>query len=72
MQPHSVGVQFCYQPGDAFDFHYVGGGMYLLAEAVDPFIYFHARLAHGVIRAEAFVGAESSPDRKARSGLISR
>jgi hypothetical protein len=67
MQPHTVAVQFCDQPGDTFDFCNVGGGTYLLAETLDPFVYFHARLAHGVfyVRAETFVGAESSPDRKA-------
>jgi hypothetical protein len=73
MQPHSVGVQFCDQPGDAFDFRYVGGGRYLLAETLDPFVYFHARLAHGVfyVRAETFVGAAApmawSVDRLGRS-----
>jgi hypothetical protein len=46
MQPHSIRMKLCDPPLDAFDLRWVSRRTYQLAVALNPFVYFYARLAH--------------------------
>jgi hypothetical protein len=46
MQPHSIRIKLCDQPLDAFDLRWVSRRTQQLALALNPFVYFYARLAH--------------------------
>ena len=46
MQPHSIRVKLCDQPLDAFDLRWVSRRTQQLEVALNPFVYFYARLAH--------------------------
>ena len=46
MQPHSIRIKLCDQPLDAFDLGWVSRRTQQLEVALNPFVYFYARLAH--------------------------
>jgi hypothetical protein len=48
MQPHSIRIKLCDQPLDAFDLRWVSRRTQQLALALNPFVYFYARLAHAL------------------------
>jgi hypothetical protein len=48
MEPHSIRKKLCDQPLDAFDLRWVSRRTQQLAVALNPFVYFYARLAHGL------------------------
>jgi hypothetical protein len=49
MQPRSLRVEFGDQSIDAFDLRCVGRRTQQLAVALNPFVYFYARLAHALM-----------------------
>ena len=48
MQPHSIRIKLCDQPFDAFNLRWVGRRTQQLDVALNPFVYFYARLAHAL------------------------
>jgi hypothetical protein len=48
MQPHSIRMKLCDQPIDAFDLRWISRRTQQLAVALNPFVYFYARLAHAL------------------------
>jgi hypothetical protein len=57
MQPHSIRVKLRDQPFDAFDLRGVCRRTQQLAEALDSFVYFYARLAHALMSSFLYVTA---------------
>jgi hypothetical protein len=49
MQPHSIRVKLRDQPLDAFDLLWISRRTQQLAVALNPFVYFYARLAHALM-----------------------
>ena len=49
MQPHSIRVKRRDQPLDAFDLRRVSRRTKQLEVALNPFVYFYARLAHALM-----------------------
>jgi hypothetical protein len=48
MQPHSIRIKLFDQPLDAFGLRWVSRRTQQLAVALNPFVYFYARLAHAL------------------------
>jgi hypothetical protein len=49
MQPHSIRIKLYDQPIDAFDVRWVSRRTQQLEVALNPFVYFYARLAHALM-----------------------
>jgi hypothetical protein len=48
MQQHSIRIKLCDQPLDAFDLRWVSRRTQQPEVALNPFVYFYARLAHAL------------------------